>query len=289
MKLISEVKNINNIEQYNLDGIIISYKPFSTTSDLYVDYEDIVQINDYCHRNDKLSILKIDKIIEEKEVDELYEFLDSVHPLSIDYYIFSDMSVLSYFKTKNELDKLIFSAKTLSCSYNDVLFYQQMGIKVIISNELTLESIIKISELENVVIDGYGYSNIFYSKRKLLSLFKEAKNLSEDVKNEILYIREETRKENQPIIENENGTFIYTSSKYLFFKEIEKLHNLFMFKIESLMIQEEELIKIINIYNKGLKGDLSDENYLELVKIDNDVTTSFLYKKPKILKEKSNE
>ncbi|MFA7367216.1 MAG: U32 family peptidase [Bacilli bacterium] len=289
MKLISEVKNINNIEQYNLDGIIISYKPFSTTSDLYVDYEDIVQINDYCHRNDKLSILKIDKIIEEKEVDELYEFLDSVHPLSIDYYIFSDMSVLSYFKTKNELDKLIFSAKTLSCSYNDVLFYQQKGIKVIISNELTLESIIKISELENVVIDGYGYSNIFYSKRKLLSLFKEAKNLSEDVKNEILYIREETRKENQPIIENENGTFIYTSSKYLFFKEIEKLHNLFMFKIESLMIQEEELIKIINIYNKGLKGDLSDENYLELVKIDNDVTTSFLYKKPKILKEKSNE
>lgn len=289
MMLISEIKNIDNINKYNLDGIIISYKPFSTTADFYASFEEIEYINDYCHNNNIASILKVDKIIEQKEMDELYEFLDSVHPLSIDYYIFSDMAVLSYFKEKNMLNKLIYSAKTLICSYNDALFYSDMGIKVIVSNELTLESIVKMSELDNIIIDGYGYSNIFYSKRKLLSLYSEAKNLNKNLKNKVLQIREETRKENQPIIENENGTFIYTSSKYLFFKELLELKNLFMFKIEAFMINENDLLEVINIYKKALEGEVTKENYLKLINIDSNITSSFLYKKPMILKEKNNE
>lgn len=289
MKLISEIISIKNISQYNLDGMIFSYKKFSTVSSLYLEITDIKFVSEYCKKNDKLSILKIDKIIEEKEVDELYKFLDLVHPLCIDYYIFSDLAVLTYFKNKNELSKLIYSAKTLSCSYNDVAFYQEMQIKVIISNELTLDSIIKISELDNVIIDGYGFSNIFYSKRKLLSLFKEKKQIDDSVINHVLQIQEETRNEKQPIIENDNGTFIFTSSKYVFFKELSKLHNLFMFKIESLMIPEEELLQVIDIYQKASSGDLSDENLSKLIAIDNNLNTSFLYKKPRILKEKNNE
>lgn len=55
------------------------------------------------------------------------------------------------------------------------------------------------------------------------------------------------------------------------------------------MIPEEELLKVIDIYQDALSGDLSDENLNKLILIDDKLNTSFLYKKPKILKEKSNE
>ena len=55
--------------------------------------------------------------------------------------------------------------------------YNDLNIKCLVSTELTLEDIIKISNLENNFIYTYGYFSIFYSKRKLLSLYKQYANL----------------------------------------------------------------------------------------------------------------
>lgn len=289
MKLIAEINNINNLNKYNLDGFIFSYLKFSTIANTRFDLEDIKEIVKYCHENKKKAILKIDKIIEENEVDELIEFLDSVHPLNIDYYLFTDMAIMNYFYDKKELDKLIYAPKTLNCSYNDVSFYKDMGVKVVLSNELPLENIKKISSLDNVVVECYGHSNIFYSKRKLLSLYKDFKNMDEKVKDELLYIQEETRENKYPIYENENGTFIFTDFKYLFFKEIKELPESVIYKLEGLFIDEEAFIEIIDIYHKAIYDHEFEKGLERLLELDKNVGTSFLYKKLNILKENNNE
>ncbi len=289
MRLIAEINQINNLNKYNLDGIIFSYLKFSTISNTKFDFEDINKIVKYCHENNKKAILKVDKIIEENEVDELNEFLNSVHPLNIDYYLFTDMAIMNYFLEKNENEKLIYSPKTLNCSYNDVIFYKELGVKVVLSNELPLENIKKISTLDNVVIDCYGHSNIFYSKRKLLSLYKDFKGFSSKVTDELLFIREETRNNKYPIFENENGTFIFTDYKYLFYKEINELPASTIYKIESLFIDDNKLLDIINIYQEAINSFATDEGLSKLVEIDNNIGTSFLYKKLNILKENENE
>ena len=196
---------------------------------------------------------------------------------------------MNYFLEKNENEKLIYSPKTLNCSYNDVIFYKELGVKVVLSNELPLENIKKISTLDNVVIDCYGHSNIFYSKRKLLSLYKDFKGFSSKVTDELLFIREETRNNKYPIFENENGTFIFTDYKYLFYKEINELPASTIYKIESLFIDDNKLLDIINIYQEAINSFATDDGLSKLVEIDNNIGTSFLYKKLNILKENENE
>ncbi|HHU56553.1 MAG TPA: hypothetical protein GXZ48_07765 [Acholeplasmataceae bacterium] len=288
MKLITEIKSLN-LDKYNCDGLIFSYEKFHTISNKTFTLSEIENIVRYCKKNNLVSILKIDKIFSEFEIKDLFSFLDQIINLDIDYYLFSDMSVLTYMKRKKLENRLIYCAKTLNCSYFDSLYYQKLGIKVMLSNELTLEDIKEITELNNIVLDGYGYSTIFYSKRKLLSLFAEHISLEEELKNRKLYIREKTRNEKYPIYENANGTFIFTSYKYVFYKELEIVKNLFMFKIESLFIEEEDLFKIIDIYKRAINGNISEEDYSELVAIDNNIGHSFLYEKPMILKRDKHE
>jgi len=285
MKLITEIKSIENIHKYDVDGIIFADKNFSTISDKTFSFPEIERIVDYCKDNNKLAILKIDKIISENELQSLNTFLEEIIKLDIDYYLFTDMAVLNFMRNVESTDRLIFAAKTLNCSYNDSLFYRDLGIKVLLSNELTLEDIKDISRLDNIVLDGYGYTNIFYSKRSLLSLFAKHYELNEDYARRLLFIKEEKRENKYPLSENDNGTFIFNANKYMFFKELELVKNLFMFKIESIFIDEEELFKVISIYKRALAGQITDSDYQELLAIDEMVSSGFLYKKPRILKK----
>jgi putative protease len=283
MKLITEIENYGNLPQYHVDGIIFSYINFATISNKTFTFPEIEKIVERAKALNKETILKVDKIMEEDDLDDLYKFLDNAMELGIDYYMFTDMSVLNYFKEKNEMNRLIYASKTMNCSYNDISYYQSQGIKVIPSNELTLEDLHEIVKLDNIVIDGYGYSSIFYSKRKLLTLFKEYIESEDDFTNQLFTIKEEKRENRYPIFENKNGTFIFTANKYVIYKELEELQNSFMFKVESLFVSEEVLFEILTIYNKAIKNGISEEDYQKLLSLDNNISTSFLYKKPSIL------
>lgn len=287
MKLITELKSLEKINKYNVDGLIFSHPQFGTIANKTFTFSEMEEIVNYCHAHNKLALLKVDKIMEENELEALFAFLDNTMRLNIDYYLFSDMAVLNYFQTRKQEYRLIYVAKTLNCSYLDAEFYQKRGIKVMLSNELTLDDIIHISSLDNIVLDGYGYSNIFYSKRKLLSLYNEAKALGQNLPNKLLHIQEENRDNKYPIYENQNGTFIFTSYKYLFYKELEAVKNLFMFKIESIFIEEEALFTVIDVFQKALHGDINDQDYQTLIDLDQNVGHSFLYKKPSILGEEN--
>lgn len=288
MKLITEIKSLN-FAKYQVDGMIFSYYKYHTISERPFSLSEINEIVSYCKANNLLSILKIDKIFSENEINELYSFFDEIIPLEIDYYLFTDMAVLFYMKRKKREHRLIYSAKTLNCNYQDALYYQKMGIKVLLSNELTLDDIIKITNLDNIVLEGYGFSPIFYSKRKLLSLFATHLGLDENLANRKLYIKEEGRTEKYPIYENATGTFIFTSYKYLFYHELKLIKQLLMFKIESLFISEEDLLQICDIYWRALHEKVTDEDFDKLLAIDQNIGHSFLYQKPMILQRKEHE
>ena len=114
-------------------------------------------------------------------------------------------------------------------------------------------------------------------------MFKEHTQTEAEVHDQLLTIKEEKRNNCYPILENDSGTFIFTAHKYAIYKELEILKHCFMFKIESLFIEEENLFKIIAIYRNAIDYGISDEDYDKLISIDKHITESFLYKKPSIL------
>lgn len=276
--IVTELKSLNRINEYNVDILILNTK-FTSVCDFYIE------LNQLHLFNNKNIALNIDKIIEEDELIELDDFIKQALNYDITYYIYTDMSVYCILKKYNLESKSVFFSKTINCSTYDIKEYNKLNIKCLVSTELTIDDLIKISNIESNFIYTYGFFSIFYSKRKLLSLYKEYANLNYQSQNKKYTLLEETREEHYPVIENKNGTFVYGSYNYLLFKEIDLLNKNNYFYISSLFIDEDDLIKIINIYNNGFKNGFNEELLEQLNNINPNTGSSFLYLKPEILKE----
>ena len=72
----------------------------------------------------------------------------------------------------------------------------------------------------------------------------------------------------------------------MLFNEIEKLNKNNYFYIDSTFIEEDDLLKILNIYNNSFyNNEFSEQSLNELKQVNSNTGSSFLYLKPEILKE----
>lgn len=277
--IVTEIKSLERINEYNADLLILP-TIFSTVCDF------VVEIDKLSLFDNKNIALKLDKIITEDELLLLDDYIMQTKDYNIKFYIYADMSVYCILKKYNLEHKSVYFSKTINCSTNDIKQYNSLNIKCLVSTELTLDDLIKICNLQNNFIYTYGYFSIFYSKRKLLSLYKQYASLDYESQNKKYTLLEETREEHYPVIENKNGTFVYGSYIYLLFNEIEKLNKNNYFYIDSTFIAEDDLLKILTIYNNSFNNNEFNEQSLnELKQINNNTGSSFLYLKPEILKE----
>ena len=123
---------------------------------------------------------------------------------------------------------------------------------VVISNELTYDELKEIvnKSKRSVVLNLYGYNQVMYSRRLLLSNWSEEFNIPYKDKNVIEDVATHVRFR---AIENEYGTVMY-SDKIFNGKELLDLGNVLYFYVNSMMIDHNDVIE----YLKDLKRDRSD-------------------------------
>jgi len=278
-KLIVDVLGIEKLSKYKVDGIIINSIDYSIFSNTKFNYEEIEKINNFCKVNKVLSIVAIDKIFSENDLNNLTVFIEKLEKINIDYYIFSDLAIIDIFNKKKLLKKLIYKPNTLVTNYLDAEFLNNMGLNFFVSNEISLEDISQISSKTNLSIEIYGYHPIFYSKRRSLRNFSEYLNNIEIV-NKTKYLKEELREELYPIYEYNDVSIIYSSERIALTKELESIINVNFYKINGDFLSEEEIFKIIDFYRNYFKSEI-DLNELKdsLISINPNVNNPFLYKK----------
>lgn len=270
----------------NVDGFVINTF-FSVFPDIKFNDEDILKIiNNIKLLNEKrIIILAIDKIIDENELVKLKRFIKNFID-KVDYLIYSDYSVCSLVNI-DSLNKLIYDSKTLVCSYHEA---NSIPTKTFISSEISqkeLEDI--INNTKDICINCFGLHQIMYSKRPLLSLYNNFIN-SKVLNQDTLYeLKEEIRDDYYKIIENTNGTFIYTPY-YFSLSSLSKelIDKVFIFRINSAFINYNDLIYIIDCYNKFTKGDLLDITSLLKNYFGNNICNGFLKDKLFLLKADEN-
>lgn len=287
-KLIADLLSIEKIDKYNCDGLILNIDKFSVFNDKKFTVDEVKLVSDKIKKINKLLIVNIDKIIEENQTEELYNILDQLFNIDIDYYIYSDLSVLSYFMERSSTNKLIYDAKTMITSPGDSSFYRDLGVLTIVSNELSLGQVKEISEIGNACLEVYGYHQIFYSRRKLLSIFNEFNESDYQIKDRVLHIKEEMRDSLYPIYQSDNGTFVYTNYIYCAFLDIVDFYNNFKFlKVNSMFINEDKILQVIDIYRNFIdkKYESLEEEFNKLLAIDDNLSNGFLKGSSFLLKE----
>src|SRR5690554_4383033 len=113
MKLLADIKSIENLNKYNVDGYIVSSIEYSCHNDKCFNIDEIKYITEFGKQNKKLVIVNIDRIIEEEDLDDIKKYIDKLIEYDVDYFIYSDFSILRYMQSKKLTNRLIYDPKTM--------------------------------------------------------------------------------------------------------------------------------------------------------------------------------
>ncbi|HHX78559.1 MAG TPA: hypothetical protein GX695_02265 [Acholeplasmataceae bacterium] len=289
-KLIIDLQKINKIKSYEVDGLIINLEGFSTFNGIKFSLNQLDEITKIIKSSGKKIFINIDRLYGEDDLGQLYELFNVLKNIEYDYIIFSDFAVYYYFNKNNDLKRLIYDAKTMGTNTDDLNFYKEKNIKVFVANELSKKQIKLLSETNNGCFEVFGYHQIFYSKRPILSLFQEFDKIEEPLNNSLFEIKELSKDVFYKIYESELGIFVYTDYIYCAYKEIKEFVNNFSFiKINPIFLSEENLPLIISYYRDLIKNINVIENDHLIKEIYPNTKSGFLLKKSVVLKEDFNE
>ncbi len=254
MRLITSIytmEQLNSLAPY-LDMALLEYKDTSLN---YKDL-DLALAIDFCKRNHIDIVLSMDKIYEPTNIDIAKEYLIKYKDL-VQYFYVTDLGVCNLAIKLNIEDKIIFDPKTMITNSLDFNSYASFGFHALgISSEITLKDVLKINEKaqKNAFYQVFGERLMFYSKRKLISLYS-IKNNTEYPKSDV-YFKEATRKDYFPGEENINGTIMYRSYLISYLEELNELKDIAYGFLESYKVSDSIMASVLKIYKEALNGNL---------------------------------
>lgn len=246
MKLIGVVNSIDKITDFPLDGIILG-TTFSSYAYHYFQKEEIKKAIVLAKKVNKEIFLLINSIMHCEKEAEISKFIDCFKDEDVKF-IFQDLGIFNILMKKGIIYKGIYNPLTMITNAFDMHEYTILGCDAVgVSNEITLDDVVKINAYDNNVFYlGFGYHPMYQTYRKIISLYKEESKL--DIELDNLFLQENTRKEDRcPTIENEYGTIVFRNGVISVLERLLELDLKYLF-LDSIFINEDIYYQVINIY-----------------------------------------
>ena len=246
MELLVTLRRIDALEKILpfADGIITGR--YFTTG-YHLSLEEIGLAARFCRTFGKKFYIVMDNFISEDEKMTMYDYLDFIDGLNVDGIYFHDLGVYDAAKSYGLVSRLIYDGKTVMCNSLDTAFMLDKGIdSIMISRELTYPEVKEILKNHSGRIDLqiFGHLRMSYSKRRFLNnYFSQIGKEYDYLGKETLSLVEEQREYHMPIVEDENGTYIYTDYIFEMFNEICDLkQHIRHGVVDTLFIEDDSLI-----------------------------------------------
>lgn len=218
---------------------------------------DLDEALDYCKKNNIEPVISLMRIVMENELQIVSSFIEKYREYK---FIVSDLGIVQLFKEKGLVENVIYDPTTLVCNSLDLELYSSFGFNAVgMSNEITVQDVITAYNYSKspIFYQIFGRKMMYYSKRRLISTYKEYRDLSFETKH--LFLREEKRDYDIPVYENENGTFCYRPYNISLLEELNNISFLKYGYFETLNCENEKLIEVLKIYKDALSEDPNNE------------------------------
>ena len=246
-KILVSINNLEDIAKYKKVGVttfLFALKGYS------VGYERTYTIDEINNINEKKYVL-INRLLNTKEIEELKKVINTI---KCDGFVFEDVGLINNIDDSNEKILFINHFNTNSLTINNWLTYVD---SVVLSSELTFDEYTTILSKVNkdVVLNVFGYNQIMYSKRSLLTNYNEHFNQEHTYKNTI---KDQNSELKYKILED-NGETIILSNKIFNGSRLFALDNVKYFMFNTSYIDVDTVIKFIETD----EVDNSDEGFLD--------------------------
>ncbi|MBQ1287562.1 MAG: U32 family peptidase [Erysipelotrichaceae bacterium] len=290
MELLVTLRHIESLEKILpfADGVILGSH---FTNGYHLSLEEITQSVRFCRTFHKKVYIIMDDFISEDEKMLMYDYLDFIDGLNVDGIYFHDLGIYNAAKSYGLVSKLIYDGKTVMCNSLDTAFLLDKGIdSIVISRELTYPEVKEILKNHSGRIDLqiFGHLRMSYSRRHFLkNYFKQIGKEYDYSGKETLSLVEEQREYKMPIIEDEDGTYIYTDYIFEMFNEICEVKNdIKRGIIDTLFIDDLNLIcQVLRDYHRINMGNRSFIKESFMHNHSGNYSTGYFYQKTNISKD----
>ena len=208
MKLLGVIRDNNYLEYLNngLDGLILPLENFAVD---YFKYYSTDDIKKYKNTTDKLVFVVINKMIFNKELDDLVKVLKDLESIKVDGVFFYDLAILNLVKENKININLIYNGTHMVTNSDTINLYYDLWVKgAYLSNEITKDEVLNIrsNTKSDLFILLLGNPVVAMSRRNLLASYFINKNKS---KSDLITIKEPKSGQEFLVKEDSNGTTFF--------------------------------------------------------------------------------
>ncbi len=262
-------KYLSKLKNYDVTDIIISDDHFSSAVK-GLDNEGLKEMTSKIHDNDLNCIVRVDRLYQESELEGLKEYLKYLESISVDAILFSDIALNTIIKEDKLNLKAIYAPETLLTNSYDIEELKNDGIdNCVISKDIPFDNMLDIAHKvkDYCFLRVFGEILISYGRRRFISAYlRKLEEYREDY-----FLQEETRTQLLPIVEKEDGTWLYGYCLQSF-KELDKISDsdLTGIIIDEVFKEDDFTLEIVRLHHDLLNKKITVETALERLKeIDN--------------------
>ena len=287
---------------YGADAVYLGGEAFGLRN--MADNFSVVEMRaalDLCHNKGVKAYLTINSYPRNEAMPALEEYLAQIAPLSFDAYIVADPGVIDAVRQISPERELHLSTQANTINWRSARFWQQQGIRRInLAREMSLDNMCEtVKKVPGMEFEAFvhGALCISYSGRCLISSMLTGRDANQGECTHpcrwSYHLVEESRPgEYFPVVENEDGTFIFNSRDLCLVEHIPALvtSGVHALKIEGRMKGINYVASVLRVYRQALDEYLADpagwccrpEWLDELAKLSHrGFTSGFLFGQPR--------
>lgn len=247
------------LKQAKPDVILLADPQFSFRQNAFFTRDELIDEIGDLHRMGILAGINLQKMIEEQETEEAVQALEAYQKAGADEYYIADEGWMQAAKTAGGLEKMVYQPETLVVNGEDACFYTDQGMKAVsLAHELSLDEIRGIAgkcpKCEVLVQGHYAWMS---SARKLVTNYLRAiRSPLENKKGKVWLLREATREGLMRVMEDENGTTVFSDEPVSSIRQICDLKDagIERFRIDTLFEEPACGAKQLQAYRDTLAG-----------------------------------
>lgn len=282
---------------YGADAVYLGGEAFGLrTSSKNFSLEEIKEGVKYSHERGKKVYITLNIVPHDEDLIGLEEYIKYLYDINVDAVIVSDPGMFSMIKRTIPELPIHISTQASVTNYETIMFWYDLGVRrIVLARELSFEEIKSITNRipKDLEIEAFVHGSMCmsYSGRCLMSNYMTDRDAnrgdcSQPCRYRYHVVEEKRPGEYFPVIEDDNGSFIFNSKDLCMIEYIERLveAGITSFKIEGRVKSAYYVATIIRAYRIALDEYLKDpKNYIynpkwldELKKVSHrDFTTGF--------------
>ena len=282
---------------YGADAVYLGGEAFGLRkSSKNFSGEEIKAGVEYAHKRGKKVYITLNIVPHDKDLEGLEEYIKYLYDINVDAVIVADPGMFSIVKRTVPDLPIHISTQASVTNYETMMFWYSLGVRrIVLARELSFEEIENITKRipDDLEIEAFVHGSMCmsYSGRCLMSNYMTDRDAnrgdcSQPCRYNYYVVEEKRPGEYFPVIESDEGSFIFNSKDLCMIEYIEKLvkAGITSFKIEGRVKSAYYVATIIRAYRIALDEYLKDpENYIydsewldELKKVSHrDFTTGF--------------